>query len=203
MKAIVGGAIGVAALGGALLLANTRSTSNAVQASSPAQTVASTAAAQPGPTYVDCGEGRMALIQPVAPGQTYSQVVCAPAPATMAAPAWAQTANYLVPPGAYQVPQGQAEPQVVYRNRVVYRDRPVSRSTASRARTYRAAQTVPYRSESRVRNWKTSALIIGGSAAGGAGVGAILGGKSGAKKGAIVGGIGGLVYDIATREKKG
>ena len=45
------------------------------------------------------------------------------------------------------------------------------------------------------------AAIIGGSTVGGAIVGGILGGGSGAKKGAIVGGIGGLVYDLATRNK--
>jgi hypothetical protein len=51
------------------------------------------------------------------------------------------------------------------------------------------------------RTWKKSALIIGGSAAGGAGVGAILDGGSGAKKGAVVGGLAGVVYDLATRNK--
>jgi hypothetical protein len=51
------------------------------------------------------------------------------------------------------------------------------------------------------RSWKKSALIIGGSAAGGAGLGAIVDGKGGAKKGAVIGGIGGLVYDLATRNK--
>src|SRR5262245_44025554 len=89
MKAIVGGAIGAAALGGALLLANTRST-----ASSPATTVASTSALpQVGPLAVDCGTGRIALLKPVTPGQQYSQVECAPA------------AN-VVEPQAFAQPQG-------------------------------------------------------------------------------------------------
>jgi outer membrane lipoprotein SlyB len=75
-----------------------------------------------------------------------------------------------------------------------------TRTVASRQPvTYRTASSdVPQKSP---RSWKKSALIIGGSAAGGAGLGAILDGKSGAKKGAIVGGIAGTVYDIATRNK--
>lgn len=202
MKAIIGGAVGAAALGGALLLANTRSTSTAVQASSPTPTVASTSVNVPnGPMYVDCGEGRLALVKPVAPGQAYSHVECTTAPVAMAPQAWGQNANYLVPPGAYQLPQAQAEP-VVYRDRVVYRDQPVARTASRPARrtvAYQTARTATY--EKQGRSWKKSALIIGGSAAGGAGVGAILGGKSGAKKGAIVGGVGGLVYDLATRNK--
>jgi hypothetical protein len=46
-----------------------------------------------------------------------------------------------------------------------------------------------------------SALIIGGSTAAGAGVGAIMGGGGGAKNGAVVGLVGGVVYDIATRDR--
>jgi hypothetical protein len=206
MKAIIGGAAGVAALGGALLLANTRSTPTAVQASSPATTVASTSANAPnGPMYVDCGEGRLALVKPVAPGQSYSQIECTTAPAAMAPQAWGQQANYLVPPGAYQYPQVQEQPQqVVYRDRVVYRDQPVARSSSRAVRrtaSYEPVRTAPYEQQKKGRSWKKSALIIGGGAAGGAGVGALLGGKSGAKKGAVVGGVGGLVYDLATRNK--
>jgi hypothetical protein len=51
------------------------------------------------------------------------------------------------------------------------------------------------------RSRKKSALIIGGSAVGGAGVGALVGGRRGAKRGALVGGIGGVVYDLATRNR--
>lgn len=50
------------------------------------------------------------------------------------------------------------------------------------------------------RSWEKEALIIGGSAAGGAAIGAIAGGKKGAAVGAAAGGIGGLVYDLATRD---
>ena len=193
MKAITGGAIGAAALGGALLLANTRSESPAVQASNPATTVASTSALPTGPLSVDCGIGRIALIKPVAPGQQYSQVECAPSAAVVEPQAFAQ------PQGSYLV-QGSYPAQPVVQERVVYRDRPVTRTRTSARRnvTYAPARTVEAKQG---RSWKKSALIIGGSAAGGAGVGALLGGGSGATKGAVVGGIGGLVYDMATRNK--
>jgi hypothetical protein len=205
MKAIIGGAAGVAALGGALLLANTRPTPTAAQASSPATTVASTSANAPnGPMYVDCGEGRMALVKPVAAGQSYSQIECTTAPAAMAPQAWGPQANSLVPVGAYQYQQFQEQPQVVVRDRVVYRDQPVARSSSRAVRrtaSYEPVRTTTYEQPKKGRSWKKSALIIGGGAAGGAGVGALLGGKSGAKKGAVVGGVGGLVYDLATRNK--
>jgi hypothetical protein len=210
MKAIIGGAAGVAALGGALLLANTRSTSTAVQPQNPAATVASTSAqAQVGPLYVDCGDGRMALIRPAAPGQQFSYVECTPAPVAVApqgyatgyAAGYGQPAGYMMAAGAYPAVQVQQPVQ----ERVVYVDRPVTRTvTRSRPAYRRTASYAPARSTYEVRqgrSWKKSALIIGGSAAAGAGVGAILDGKSGAKKGAIVGGVGGLVYDLATRNK--
>jgi hypothetical protein len=199
MKALIGGAIGAAALGGALLLANTRSTSTAAQAYNPAMTVASTSALpQSGPLYVDCGNGRLVLIRPVAPGQQYSQVECAPSAAVIAPQAYAETPGYMVQ-ASYPVAQPAVQERVVYRDRVV--ERPVTR-TASRSSGRRVAYAPARTYEVKQgRSWKKSALIIGGSAAGGAGVGALLGGKGGAKKGAVVGGIGGLVYDLATRNK--
>jgi hypothetical protein len=47
-----------------------------------------------------------------------------------------------------------------------------------------------------------TALIIGGSAGGGAAIGAIAGGKKGAVVGAAAGGVGGLIYDLLTRDTK-
>ena len=149
MKALIGGAIGVAALGGALLLANTRSTAPAEQISNPATTAVQ------------------------------------------------------LQPGSYLVPAAPAVPlQPAVQERVVYSDRtvaqPVTRTTTGRSVSSAPARTVEVK---RGRTWQKSALIIGGSAAGGAGVGALLGGGSGARKGAVVGGLGGLVYDLATRNK--
>ena len=51
------------------------------------------------------------------------------------------------------------------------------------------------------RSWEKDALIIGGGAGGGALIGAVAGGKKGAGVGATAGGLGGLIYDLATRDK--
>ena len=50
------------------------------------------------------------------------------------------------------------------------------------------------------RTWEKEALIIGGSAGAGTVIGAVAGGKKGAAIGAAAGGIGGLIYDMATRD---
>lgn len=52
------------------------------------------------------------------------------------------------------------------------------------------------------RSWEKEALIIGGSAGAGTAIGALAGGKKGAAVGAAAGGVGGLIYDLLTRDKK-
>jgi len=52
------------------------------------------------------------------------------------------------------------------------------------------------------RSWEREVLIIGGSAGAGTAIGAIAGGQKGAAVGATAGGIGGLIYDLATRNKR-
>jgi hypothetical protein len=52
------------------------------------------------------------------------------------------------------------------------------------------------------RSWEKEALIIGGAAGAGTAIGAMAGGKKGAGIGAAAGGVGGLIYDIMTRDKK-
>jgi hypothetical protein len=52
------------------------------------------------------------------------------------------------------------------------------------------------------RSWEQEVLIIGGSAGAGTAIGALAGGKKGAAVGAAAGGVGGLIYDLATRNKK-
>lgn len=52
------------------------------------------------------------------------------------------------------------------------------------------------------RSWEKDLLIVGGSAGAGTAIGAVAGGKKGAAVGATAGGIGGLIYDLATRDKK-
>jgi hypothetical protein len=145
---------------------------------------------------VQCGEGRQALVRTAqVGGRTVPQVEC-----VAAAPAVAPTADALSYPQAYPQPLAQT---VGYRPlpviepaaapaRVVYRERPATR---------RAAYREPVR-RPQVRTWKKSALIIGGAAAGGAGLGAVLGGGGGAKKGAVIGGVAGTIYDLATRQRR-
>jgi hypothetical protein len=51
------------------------------------------------------------------------------------------------------------------------------------------------------RSWEKEVLIIGGGAGAGTAIGAMAGGKKGAAVGATAGGVGGLIYDLATRNK--
>lgn len=183
MKALIGGIIGALLLGGVLLFVNGQRT-RALQASG-SYALQSSLDATADPLLVNCGEGRQTLLRPVAAGQRFSQVECVPAPAM--APAMMVPA--LVPAANSYAPQPAVE-------RVVYRERPATRTrTVSTTRDRQAVRVQENRS------WKKSALIIGGSTAGGAGLGAIVDGKTGAKKGAIIGGVGGLVYDLVTRNK--
>lgn len=57
-------------------------------------------------------------------------------------------------------------------------------------------------SQRKKRSTKDEILIIGGSAGAGTAIGALAGGKKGAAVGALSGGVAGLVYDLATRNKK-
>ena len=173
MKALIGGIIGALLLGGVLLFVNGQRT----PALANGFTAASFEAAND-PVLVNCGEGRQALVRPVAMGARFSQIECVP------------TASTMMAPGVIPAVQTYAAQPV---ERVVYRERPVTRTVSSSSRSREVVH--------QGRSWKKSALIIGGSAAGGAGLGAIVDGKSGAKKGAIIGGVGGLVYDLATRNK--
>ncbi len=91
-------------------------------------------------------------------------------------PGYVGYANALQPAAPVLVERAVVPPRAAYRtvaaqDRVVVRERPVRRS------------------------WKKSGLMIGGSAASGAGVGGILGGKKGALIGAALGGGAASIYE--------
>jgi hypothetical protein len=60
-------------------------------------------------------------------------------------------------------------------------------------------RTVAARVEQPRRDWKKTALVIGGSSAAGAGLGAIFGGKKGALIGAAVGGGASTLYEATKK----
>jgi hypothetical protein len=79
------------------------------------------------------------------------------------------------------------------------------RDNVSRAELTRSPGIVETRREPEHKNkrsWEKEALIIGGSAGAGTAIGALAGGKKGAGVGAAAGGVGGLIYDLVTRDKK-
>jgi hypothetical protein len=183
MRPFIAGAAAVAV--GSFLLAGCRD-STRIEASSTRSLEA--AAPDAASLLVQCGEGRQALVRTVqVGGRTLPHVECigiAPAADVMGyGQPLVQTAAYHNP----VLPVVAPAPA-----RVVYRDRPVAR---------RAART-EYVPQRQPRTWKKSALIIGGAAAGGAGLGAVLDGGKGAKKGAVIGGVAGTIYDLATRNKR-
>jgi hypothetical protein len=185
MKAIIGRGVIAVGLGSALLLTGCRESASVASTS---MTPGASAFTTPGSTLVNCGVGTQALIRQATPGSSAPmQVECVP----VAPPAYGTPYGAMVRDAEFQS-DAVYRPAPTVRERVVYRDRPVYRTASTSAR---------YERPSRTRSWKKSALIIGGSAAGGAGLGAILGGGSGAKKGAVIGGVAGTVYDLATRNK--
>jgi hypothetical protein len=86
---------------------------------------------------------------------------------------------------------GYAVPQYV--NQPVVTAQPAIRRVASQ-RSY-----VTERVGTPQRSWQKSALLIGGSAAGGAGIGALVHGKKGAGIGALLGGGAAAIYDQIKR----
>lgn len=147
-----------------------------------------TAAVENQQMLVNCGPYQRTLVRTTyLNGQPVASVDCVPADATQQA--------------AYAVPQ-QFAPAVA--QPVVYTTAPAPRvvRTVSRApaRTRTVTQRV-YTERRPVRSKTKSAVIIGTSAAAGAGVGALIGGKKGAIIGAVAGGGGALVWDQVTRRQ--
>lgn len=131
------------------------------------------------------------MVQPVsasyatAPAYAYVQVPVSPAPAAVsyAAQPRPQVVTYVpaapaAPPMAVEAPAARPVRTVAYEQeapRRVVNDRYIERKPR--------------------RDWKKTAMIIGGSSAAGAGVGAIFGGKKGALIGAAIGGGASTIYE--------
>jgi hypothetical protein len=75
--------------------------------------------------------------------------------------------------------------------------RPVYRTTPEEEREVVRDERVIEREDD--RSWGKTAMVIGGSAAGGAGVGGIVGGKKGALIGAAIGGGAASIYEATQR----
>jgi hypothetical protein len=109
--------------------------------------------------------------------------------------------------GELVIPSGNTDPHALY-----YRDdqtgdfHPVQMTAnVTRQQVTRAPSAVRYQAEpqhSNKQSWEKDALIVGGSAGGGALIGAAASGKKGAGVGAAVGGVGGLIYDLLSRNKR-
>jgi hypothetical protein len=74
---------------------------------------------------------------------------------------------------------------------------PAPRRVSTVVRTTRTAPRRAVRSSG--RDWKKTAMVIGGSTAAGAGLGAIFGGKKGALVGAAIGGGAGTLFEVKDR----
>ena len=126
-------------------------------------------------------------------------------------PAYVQTVDgrYIEVPNAKAVgyaPLGYATAPRVTALQPAAQPYVVSQAPAPTRTVYRRAQPVQERVvvEERVatqprRSWAKTALIVGGSAASGAGVGGIVGGKKGALIGAAVGGGAASIYEATRR----
>jgi hypothetical protein len=162
-----------------------------------AQAVGSAAA----PMAVSCEPNQRALVRPVVMnGVAVSQVECVSGQYA-AAPAATEVAYQPGVPAAVPVSYAAPvqQPFVPLENtRVVPVQQYPAAAPAPRRVVY---QREPERVARSTRSVKKSAVIIGSSAAGGAGLGALMGGKKGAAIGAIVGGGGATLWDQITRNK--
>lgn len=196
MKAILGSALGGLAAGAIALVASAQgrpapaadpwamqAAANAPRAMTVSEARGLSTATTNAPTMVQCEPQQEAVLRrSVVAGREVAEVTCV---STRPAPAYTDPA-YFDGRSAYA---GQSD---------IVTARPVVRTVAARPRTVR--QTV-YRTErSSGRSWKKTALVIGGSAAGGAGVGAIAGGKKGALIGAAIGGGAASIYEAIKRK---
>jgi hypothetical protein len=149
------------------------------------------------PIVVSCEPHQRTLVRPVmVNGAAVSQIECVAGEGQVAAAA--QPAAF-APQAAY----GQVTPrtQTVYADMAPAQVVPVSAQPVARpVRTRQVIYDEPVRVK-KPRSVKKSAVIIGSSAAAGAGVGALAGGKKGALIGAAIGGGGAAIWDQITRRR--
>ena len=137
---------------------------------------------------VNCGPYQRTLVRTTyLNGQPVASVDCVPAEATQ------QQVGYAVP--QQLVAPAMAQP-------VVYQTAPAPRVVRTVSAAPRATTQRVYTERRATRSKTKSAVIIGSTAAAGAGVGALIGGKKGALIGAIAGGGGAAVWDQVTRRQK-
>jgi hypothetical protein len=109
--------------------------------------------------------------------------------------------------GEFVIPSGNRDPHAVY-----YRDDQTGNlhpmrmdNHVTRRQVVQAPRAMRYQTEpqhSNRQSWEQDAMIVGGSAGAGALIGAVAGGKKGAGVGAAAGGVGGLIYDLLSRNKR-
>ena len=103
-----------------------------------------------------------------------------------------------VTPAAQQAGVSSLQPGYVpVAQRVALAERAVPQRTVYRPAA--AQERVVVQRQRSGRTWQKTAMVIGGSTAGGAGVGAIVGGKKGALIGAALGGGAASIYEASKR----
>jgi hypothetical protein len=189
MKQLIGGVIGALAAGVLVTAWNARDAASDAAWTNPAtagqvRLVSNTAPAPlmdpaAAPLSVQCEPGQRAILRqvPSAVGTTTEAACVTDSSMAVAASAYGPG---LVTPQPRLVPAAYTVPETVAPQRVVYRERPVRRAKSG-------------------RNWKKTALVIGGSTGVGAGVGAMAGGKKGALIGAAIGGGAATLYEAVKR----
>jgi hypothetical protein len=154
------------------------------------------------PVVVSCEPNQRTLVRPViVNGATVSQIECVSVDGQAAAYAQPTAMTPQALPAGFSYASQPVYQDLAPARVVPIRTQTVPVSTQTVARPVRTRQVVydePVRTK---RSVKKSAVIIGSSAAIGAGVGAVTGGKKGALIGAAIGGGGAAVWDQITRRR--
>jgi hypothetical protein len=103
-----------------------------------------------------------------------------------------------VVPVSYSTALRPAVPSAPTATPVRYTSPAPARRTVSRSTPVRQREVVREEAEPK-RSWGKTAMIVGGSTAGGAGVGGLIGGKKGALIGAAIGGGAATIYEAKKR----